>query len=83
MYKNLIKQFIENASKNDIAQYINKYGYSVSDNDLDTIFYYLKNCWEDVYEGKPEVFHELKQKLEPDTYSQLYQLYLNVKDKIN
>ncbi len=83
MYKMLIKQWIPKIQKQDMENFLKKNNFPVSDEELDILYYYLKNRWEDVYEGKKSVFQELKAKLNPTLYQNLYQLYIETKQKLN
>ena len=77
--KEILASYIKKLSIEDIKSYCVKNNFSVSDKDLNTILYYIKNYWEDVYNGNTSIFNEIKKKIEPDSYQIMINLYNNYK----
>ena len=74
MYKSILKQYIERLKKEDIIKFIGKNNYQVSDKEIDTIYFYIKNYWEDIFD---------KQEVSPNTFIQIQGLYQKYKKYIN
>ena len=83
MYKQLLKNYIEKLSKEDIIKYIENNNYSVSNKEIDTIYYYIKNYWEDFYNDKEEVWKKLKNDVSGNTYLEIMTLFQKYKKYIN
>lgn len=79
----IIQKYINNITINNIIEYAKKEGIILSNNDAKTIHEYLNKYWKVFYYGDPtNLFIELKQKLERDTYKKLVELYKQAKEKI-
>lgn len=75
MYKQLLKGYIEKLKKEDIIKYIENNNYQVSDKEIDTIYFYIKNYWEDFFDNKPEIWDQLKKDVSQNTYLEIMKLY--------
>ena len=73
MYKQLLKGYIEKLKKEDIIKYIENNNYQVSDKEIDTIYFYIKNYWEDFFDNKQETWEKLKKDVSENI--KLYQKY--------
>ena len=84
MYEIFIKNYINNKlSKNDIINFANKENVNLTIEEVNIIYYYIKNYWEIFYKGDPTtLFKELKTKLSAKAYNKAYSLYLEYKKKI-
>ena len=58
MYKQLLKSYIEKLKKEDIIKYIESNNYQVSDKDIDTIYFYIKNYWQDFFNNNEEIWNK-------------------------
>ena len=83
MYKNLLKQWITNVQKEDFNRYLKMNGLWKSDQEADILYQFLKDNWENIYDGKKETFEQLKEKISNETYQKLYTLYEQAKKKYN
>lgn len=76
MNKILIESYIKQIRKDDIAQFVNKNGISLSSKDIDILFHYVKDRWHDLlYGNKADVFKFLSDELDDDKVSELEKLY--------
>lgn len=76
MNKILIESYIKQIRKDDIAQFVNKNGISLSSKDIDILFHYVKDRWRDLlYGNKADVFKLLSDELDDDKVSELEKLY--------
>ncbi len=82
MYEKIIENYIQTIQKEDIKKFAQQKGVELSDADLETIYFYLKNYWKNFYQGDPTVqLKELEQKLDPYVFAKLKQLYIETKNK--
>lgn len=72
-----IKEFVKNMQESDIYNYaLKKENITLTDNEVKTIYMYIKNYWQVFYKGDPtNLFEELKDMVEPKTYDKLIELY--------
>jgi len=78
----VIKELVEKLSEDDIKNYALKENVTLTNEELKTIYMYIKNYWQDFYRGDcKELFIELKEKLKPNTYNKIIELYSKYKRK--
>lgn len=82
MNRHFIKEYISKLNKEDILMYSQKLGFTLTDDELDTIFFYLKHKQEHFFNEPDIVLYELKEKLNTSTYQKLEELYYKHKSKI-
>lgn len=83
MYKSILKQYIEKLKKEDIIKFIGKNNYQVSDKEIDTIYFYIKNYWEDIFDNQEDIWNKIRQEVSPNTFIQIQGLYQKYKKYIN
>jgi len=83
MYKQLLKSYIEKLKKEDIIKYIESNNYQVSDKDIDTIYFYIKNYWQDFFNNNEKIWNKLKNDISTNTYIEITKLYNKYKNFIN
>ncbi len=84
MYEFLIKEYINKLTEDDIKKYAQNYQIDINDDEAKILYLYAKNYWKEFYNGEPnELLDELREKLRPETYEELYKLYQKAKSKIN
>lgn len=81
MYKELIKKWIPNLTKENIIDYAKKINISLSDSDANTLYQFIMKNYSEILEGNETRFKELKQKINPNLYQQLLKLYEQNKAK--
>lgn len=79
MYKTLIKEYINKLKKEDIIKYIERNNFQVSDKEIDTIYFYIKNYWEDIFDNKKEIWDKISQDVSPQTFMIIQSLYQKYK----
>lgn len=79
MYKTLLKEYINKIKKEDIIKYIEKNNLKVSDKEIDTIYFYIKNYWEDIYDNKKEIWEKLSKDVSSQTFITIESLYQKYK----
>lgn len=75
MYKNLVQGYVQNLKKEDIIKYINQNNYSVSDKEIDVIYFYINSYWEEIYNGDQSILERLKNDVSEGTYLEIMKLY--------
>lgn len=83
MNKLIIINYIKKLTKNDIIIYCKTNNIPLTDNELDTIYYYIKNRYNDFFNGhEQELLNEIKYKVKSATYNKILELYNIYKNKI-
>ena len=83
MNRFIIKKYINKLTKQDIINYIYKQNIELSPNEIDIIYYYIKNKYNEFLNGNDQnILIELKQKVSPKTYHILKDYYNTYKNKI-
>lgn len=82
MKDKLIKNYINKLTKSDIISFALKNDITLSDLEVDYIFYIIKNKYQEIMYGNPDnLFKELKNKTNPDNYNKIIKLFYIYKDK--
>jgi len=82
MNKYFIYEYISRIQKEDIINYSKRLGFCLNENDLDVIYYYIKNEYKRFFDSPKEIFLEVKGKVSDNTYLILNDLYNKYKDMI-
>lgn len=83
MNKLIIINYIKRLTKNDIMNYCNNNNIPLTAEELDVIYYYVKNRYNEFLEGKQsELLEEIKYKVKSATYNKIIELYNKYKNKI-
>ena len=77
--KAFIYQYISKIDKIDIINFSNKQNIILDNNEIDIIYYYIKNRYEDIINEPDKILLEVKDKLNKKTYDKLLELYDNIK----
>lgn len=79
----ILKKYISKLTKQNIKNYLNNQNVNINDNELNTIYYYIKNKSDYFLKGHhQEILNELKTKLEKNTYLKINELYNQYKNKL-
>ena len=81
--KSVVYNYIKNIKKEDIYNYGIKQGIEISNNDIDIIYDYINNRYDDIINDIERIFLEVKDKLNIKTYDKLLELYDKYKYIIN
>lgn len=73
--KNTIINYIQKLKKEDIIIFCQKQNITISDKELDTIYYYIKNHYQEIFTNPNKILDELKQNLSKNTYNKVLELY--------
>lgn len=82
MYEYLIQEYLNKTTEEDIINYGKKNNVIVSNKDAKVILNYAKKYYKVFLNGDPtSIFKDLKNKLEPKTYQEVYKIYITYKLK--
>ena len=74
MKKEIIK-YIDNISKDDILYFCKKNNISISQKELDILYFYIKNKYDDFFNNPNYIFNEIKPLLSNDLFNKITKLY--------
>ena len=84
MYDFLIKKYVERITHDDITKFALKEGITLTDDETDVIYNYIKKDWRTFYYGNPRaLIDEMKDVLSEEAYIKVESLYIEAKNKIN
>lgn len=79
----LISEYVKRLTKEDIVKFAASQGTILEEQELNTIYTYIKERYKTFIYGNPRpILDELKQKVKPMTYNKIENLYGQFKDKI-
>lgn len=82
MNRFIIINYIKKLTKSDIYNFCKKNKIFINDNEVDVIYYYIKNKYNAFLDGyHDEVLNEIKYKVRSYTYNEIMKLYLKYRDK--
>ena len=83
MNKLIIINYIKKLTKNDIYRYCVNNNIPINEEEVDVIYYYIINRYNDFFEGRDlELLEEIKYKVRSFTYNKIVELYYKYRDKI-
>ena len=84
MYDFLIKEFISRMTFKDINNFAEKEGITLEKNETELIYNYIKKDYLTLLHGNPRsILDEIKDKVRPNVYNKIEQLYIQFKNKIS
>ena len=81
MKKELLIDYLNNLTIPDLKRIALKENISLSDEDANTLLYYLKNHYNDILYNPDIIFNEIKTKINYSLYENLLKLYHNLAKK--
>lgn len=82
MVEKLIIQYINRMNLSDIDSFARKNGIVLNQDELELIFYHIKNNWRTIVYGNPKpILEDLKSKVDGLTYQKIENLYVEFKNK--
>lgn len=81
MYKELIKNNIDKLSPSIIKEYGKKVNIILNDSESNILYQFIMKNYSEILEGNEKSLEELKKKINPNLYQQLYILYQEAKEK--
>lgn len=81
MYKELIKNNIDKLSPSIIKEYGKKVNIILNDSESNILYQFIIKNYSEILERNEKSLEELKKKINPNLYQQLYILYQEAKEK--
>ncbi len=76
MYEKMLEKYINKLTKEDILKFSYKQNIKLTNEELDIIYFYIKKYWRYIAKNDPaSIFMELKEKLSPNVYNKIIELY--------
>ena len=75
MKERIIKSYIKFITKDDILNYARNNNIILDNQELDTIYYEIKNNYEKILNNPTEELNNIKNKVSNNTYNKIYELY--------
>lgn len=82
MGEKFIKNYINKLTINDINNFLLKENISINSNDINIIYIYIKNNFDEILKDEIKVLNRVKNDVNKDTYDKILYLYDKYKDKI-
>ena len=79
--QDFIKNHINDLTINDLRSVADKYELKYSEDELSTIYSFIKDYYQDLLMKNDKVLVLLKDKINKDLYDKLIDLYVNIKEK--
>ena len=80
---NLIKLYINKLTKDDIKSYINKNNYDISKEDIDIIYFYIKNYSNEFFINPELILSKIKKDVNNNTFNIIHSLYDKYKKELS
>ncbi len=79
----LISEYIRRLNIEDVADYAQKEGINLTNDELQTIYYHIKNDYKEFLTKDPTpILKQVQTEVKPQTYNKIIELYEKYKDKI-
>lgn len=75
MKERIIKSYIKFITKDDILNYTKNNNIILNNQELDTIYYEIKNNYEKILNNPTKELNNIKNKVSNNTYNKIYELY--------
>lgn len=77
----LIIEYIKKLSVEDIKNYAKIKNINISDSDAIILYTYIKNHYQELLNNDSKIIKEIKDQINPNTFKEVYKLYLEYKIK--
>ncbi|MBQ2639323.1 MAG: DUF2624 family protein [Bacilli bacterium] len=81
MYKELALKYIKNLTPKNIDDYAKGKGVTLSNEEINIIFNFILQYYEDILNKNTKIFNKLKPKVSNDLYNKIISLYEENKNK--
>ena len=81
IYTELVKKYIENLSLSDLEKLAHYYHISYTKDELSVIYSFVKENYLELLNKNIIVFQKIKNRIHPVLYQQLFNLYMEYKQK--
>ena len=81
IYKEIIKKYINLLTLDDVKRFADKENIIYTDDEAITVYNFIKYYYNDLLDENIKVFEEIRDKISPNLYKQLLNLYIEYKQK--
>lgn len=82
MKERLINEYVNRMTIDDVNRFALQNGINLKEDELRLIYSYIKNDWRTIVFGNPRgILDDLKNKLDPNSYSKIESLYIFFKNR--
>ena len=82
MKEKLISEYVNRMNTNDVLKFALQNGITLSDDEVNIIFNYIKSDWHTIAFGNPRsILDDLKTKLNNTSYQKIEALYVDFKNR--
>ena len=81
IYKELIKKNINKLTSDNIKGFLDKNNLSYNDDEIIILYNFIKYNYNDLLDENIKVFEDIKNKINPNLYKNLLNLYIEYKQK--
>ena len=81
IYKEIIRKYINTLTINDLKKYANKNNIKYTEDEAIIIYDFIKYNYNDLLNENIKVFESIRNKINPNLYKQLLNLYIDYKQK--
>lgn len=79
--KDMVARMVSKLTIHDLRKYAKEYSVPCNEEELNVLYSFLKNHYQDLLDQNIQVFEELRDKIHPALYKQLLNLYIDLKQK--
>lgn len=81
IYKELVKRYIHKLTINDLVKFAKSNNINYTQNELNIVYNFILNNYNDLLNENINAFLKIKDKISPDLYKRLLNLYIEYKQK--
>lgn len=81
IYKEIIKKYINLLTLDDVKRFADKENIIYTDDEAITVYNFIKYYYNDLLDENIKVFENIKNKINPNLYKKLLNLYIDYKQK--
>ena len=77
----LIIEYVKKLTIDDVKNFAKLKNINISDSDAIILYTYIKNHYQELLNNDSKIIKEIKDQINPDTFKEVYKLYLEYKIK--
>lgn len=81
IYKELVRKYVNTITIKDLEKYANEYKLQYTQDELLIIYNFIKYYYNDLLNENIKVFETIKDKINPNLYKKLLDLYIDYKNR--
>lgn len=81
IYQELVRKYVEQLKPQDLEVFASKNNISYTKDELIVVYQFIKYHYNDLLDENIKVFEEIRDKINPNLYKQLLNLYIEYKQK--